>query len=660
MEIEKRIEELRKSINWHNYLYYVKNNPQISDEDFDYMLKELEDLEKENPQFFSPVSPTQRVGGSPAKGFEKYTHEIAMLSLANTYNIDELKEFDKRVKQEINEPFLKYFAELKIDGLSLSLVYKEGKLISAATRGNGHIGELVTENVKRIKSIPLELFEPVSIIIRGEVYFPLSSFHKMNEKRIESSETPFSNPRNAASGTLRQQDPSIVAERKLAFFAHSFGKADSEFKINSQHEMFNKIEKLGFPVNPHGKLCNNVDELFDYCTKWEKDRKTLDYDIDGIVIKVDNFEYQKILGNTSKNPRWAIFFKFKAEKAISKVNNIIFQVGRTGIITPVAELEPIEIGGVTVKRSTLHNFEEIKRLGIMIGDYVEVERAADVIPRVNRVLSEKRDGTQKSILIPENCPKCNSRLFHKGAYLKCENVNCPARVEASIQNFVSRIAMNIEGMGAAIVETFLKNGLIKNIADIYSLNIEKIESLPKMGKKSAENLINSIEKSKNNGLEKLIMGLGIPGIGENNAKFLAIKFGNIDSLMNSSLDKLLEVDGIGEQSALNILEFFDNEENRNIIKKLKEKGVNVRYIEKSGNISGKSFVVTGSFADYSRNDIHRIISENGGIVKNSISNKVDYVIAGENAGSKLEKANKQGIKIIDLDDFLNMIATYNG
>ncbi|MDD2715963.1 MAG: NAD-dependent DNA ligase LigA [Candidatus Wallbacteria bacterium] len=651
--IKQRIEELRNLIDRHNHLYYIENQPEISDLQFDLLLSELSKLELEYPDFQSAVSPTRRVGGIPAEGFTKISHRIPMLSLGNTYDYDELMDFDRKVREAAELAAVNYYVELKIDGLSISLTYEKGEFITGATRGDGETGEDVTENVKRIGSVPLRLFEPVDINVRGEIYLSLPSFARLNETRELRGEESFANPRNAAAGTVRQLDPRIVAERRLEIFVHSFGSAP-QLQIDSQSGMFEVLKKLGFKVNPHGRLCRDIGEVMSFCREWDGRRHELAYEIDGIVVKIDRFADRAVLGETSKIPRWAIAFKFKAPTAVTKVIRVVFQVGRTGTITPVAELEPVKIGGVTVKRSTLHNFDEIERLGLMEGDQVEIERAAEVIPHIIRVLINQRTGMETMIIPPELCPACNTRSVRNGVFLKCPNPDCPEQLRRTLENFAGRTAMNIENMGTSIVDQLVSTGLVSSISGIYHLKLDQLAGLPRFGELSAGKLLENIEKSKSRCLSKLIAGLGIPGVGEHLSETLARRFETLDRLSGACMEELLAVSEVGLQTAAAVREYFGRPQTKDLLEKLREAGVNFHYLKKEGSLSGKSFVVTGSLKNFTRDQIRQKIRENGGEVRDTISRKVDFLIAGENSGSKLEKAQKAGVRIISEDEFLTL------
>ncbi|MDD5089566.1 MAG: NAD-dependent DNA ligase LigA [Candidatus Wallbacteria bacterium] len=654
MSAQERIRKLSTALHHHNHLYYVKNKPEISDHEFDLLLSELISLEKQFPEFRTVDSPSMRVGGEPAEGFVKFRHEVAMLSLDNTYSREELASFDRRVRESLAVYECEYFAELKINGLSVSLSYQKGILETAATRGDGETGEKITANARRIRSIPLRLAVPETIIVRGEIFMPLGVFRSLNAAREESGEEPFANPRNAAAGTVRQLDPAVVAERRLDVFVHSFGRSEA-FEITTQEQLFLSLESLGMRVNPFGRKCRGINEVMAFCDEWEERRRELDYEIDGVVVKVNDFKAQNTLGATSKSPRWAIAFKYKAPSALTRVRAVVFQVGRTGTITPVAELEPVRLGGVTVSRSTLHNFDEVERLGLMEGDFVEVERAAEVIPHVTKVFPDRRDGTQKPVNMPDRCPACGGSTERHGVFLRCVSRGCPERLKRRIGNFASRAGMNIDHLGPAIIEELVTRGLVRDIDDLYRLKLEDMELLPKFGGKSAVNLLQSIEKSKSNDLWRLISGLGIPGVGEHLSEVLAKRFITLSALMSADQDQLLAVNEVGPQTAEALIAFFNDPQVRRMIENLSGAGLNFNCLATQGVFSGKTFVVTGTLSENTRDGIHSLIRRLGGEVKNAVSRKTDYLVAGENAGSKLDQARKLGVAVISEEEFRRLL-----
>ena len=660
--IEKEIKKLREEIEKHNYLYYVLQKPEITDYEFDQLLLKLKNLEEKYPQFKDPNSPTQRVGGKASSSFLPVRHNPPMLSLENCYSEQDLIEWYKRIEKNIKDKNIKLVCDLKYDGLSCSLEYENGKFIRASTRGDGEIGEDVTENVKTIKSIPLKINVPEGsyIEIRGEVYLNKKDFEIINHKNIENGEEPFSNPRNAASGSLRQKDTSITAKRNLRFVAHSFGNIRGlEKDIKTQWEYLMMCESLYIPTSKIKKLCKNINEVIEFYKEIEKKREEIEFEIDGIVIKVDDFEIQKLLGTTTKSPRWACAFKFKAHQAKTILKNVIFSVGRTGIVTPVAELEPVKCGGVIISNSTLHNFDEIKRLDIKIGDKVIVERAGDVIPKIVRVVKEERTGMEKDITIPKNCPSCSSPLYkdEDEVYIRCINPNCPEQLRRNIIHFASRDAMNIEGLGENTVDALLEKKLIKNIADIYRLKKEDLLKLDLFKEKKSQNLLSQIENSKSRSLEKLIYALGIKHVGEKVSKILAERFKTMNNLINATLEDLTLINEIGPTIASSVYNFFKNPQIRKLVEELKELGLNMSYISiiKNEKLKGLSFVFTGELQSMSRSQAQNIVIKEGGEVSSSVSKKTSYVVVGKNPGSKLDKAKKLGVKIIDEKEFLDLL-----
>lgn len=665
MKKEERIKELRELIEKYSYYYYTLNESLISDVEFDKLLKELESLEKENPQYTIFDSPTNKVGSSLKNTkFSKITHKEKMLSLSNSYNIGEIEDFIARVDKLLeNRKKPSYVLEVKLDGLSISIVYKNGKLVQGITRGDGVVGEDVTENILQIQSIPKHLKEKIDIEVRGEIVLPISKFLKINEKRLENGEEIFANPRNAASGTLRQLDPEIVKERGLDCYFY-FVVNGENYGIKTHKEAFDLLEKLGFKTTKIDEVLNSAEEIDKRIEYWKDARENLDYETDGMVLKVNELEYWKILGNTTKSPRWAIAYKFPAKQVSTKLLGITWQVGRTGKVTPVAELEEVEVSGSRVKRASLHNYDEIVRKDIKIGDTVFIEKAAEIIPQVVKPIKELRTGSEEEIILPKVCPVCGSVLEKEDGLvdLKCPNKNCPAKIQGKFEYFVSRDGMNIIGLGEKIVEKFLELGYLKDVTDIYNLSShrEEIEQLDKMGKKSVDNLLNSIEESKKRDYSKVLYSLGIPEVGKFLANLLATESKNIDNLINMSKEDLLLINGIGEKVAESVVNFFSSEENLEIIEKLKEYGLNFS-LEKESKVerdvfSGKTFLVTGKLNKFSRNEIKEEIEKFGGKNLSAVSKNLDYLIVGEKAGSKLEKAREIGtIKIISEEEFFNIV-----
>ena len=679
-EIKEKYEKLRKEIEKHNNLYYNEDNPIISDMGYDKLIRELRDLEETNPNLKveyeiknskvgfgneksenENVSPTEKIGGIASEKFSKVRHRVPMLSLSNTYNISEIEDFDKRVKKIIDvKKKIDYVLELKLDGLSISLIYENGILKQGITRGDGQIGEDVTENIMEIESIPKKLKEPISLEVRGEVILPISEFGRINQEREDEGEDVFANPRNAAAGTIRQLDKSIVKERKLDCYLYYLVNAE-EYGMKTHKESIEYIEKLGFKTTKIFELYNDFGKLEKAIDVWRTKREKLDYETDGLVIKVNEFEHYDELGYTTKSPRWAIAYKFPAEQVKTKLYDVTFQVGRTGVVTPVAELEAVNLSGSVVKRASLHNFDEIRRKEIKIGDNVIIEKAAEIIPQVVNVVFEDRKGDEKDIEVPTNCPICDSELVKEEGQvaLKCLNPQCPEKVKREIAYFVSRDAMNITGLGEKIVEKFIELGKIKTVVDIYSLKnyAEELENLEKMGKKSVENLINSIEESKKQGFSKVLYALGIPFVGKFNANLLTKNYNSIELLKEKSIEDLLEIKGIGDKVAVAIHTYLNDENNWAKIVALKEIGLQFE-AEKAEEekiednpIKGKSFLATGKLEKYKRNDIKDIILAKGGNYLSGVTKKLDYLIAGEKAGSKLSKAEELGVRVLTEEEF---------
>lgn len=671
-DVEEKYTKLRNEIEYHNNLYYNKDKPLISDMEYDALMRELKQLEQKYPELLKneengESSPTEKIGGTASEKFSKVRHRLPMLSLSNTYNISEIEDFDKRIKKIIlseniknHSKELEYILELKLDGLSISLIYENGVLVQAVTRGDGQVGEDVTENIMEIKTIPKKLKKNVSLEVRGEIILPISSFNRINQEREDDGEDVFANPRNAASGTIRQLDKTIVAERGLDCYLYYLVNAEN-YGINTHLESIEYIEKLGFKTTKIFEKYTDFKELEKSIEKWHNDRKKLDYETDGLVIKVNNFALYETLGYTTKSPRWAIAYKFPAEQVKTKLMDVTFQVGRTGVITPVAELEAVNLSGSVVKRASLHNFDEIRRKDIKIGDNVIVEKAAEIIPQVVNVVFDNRTGQEIEIQEPTNCPVCNSELAHEEGLvaLKCHNPLCPEKVKRQIAYFVSRDAMNISGLGDKIVEKFIELGKIKTIVDIYSLEKyrEELENLEKMGQKSVDNLINSIESSKNRDFSKVLYALGIPFVGKFNANLLTKTFKNIENLKNQSIENLLAVKGIGDKVALAVNTFLNDENNWKIITDLQNIGLQFAVDETNSEeiadnpIKDKNFLATGKLEKYKRNDIKDIILSKGGNYLSAVSKNLDFLIAGEKAGSKLEKAEKLGVRILTEDEF---------
>ncbi len=659
-----QISNLRFELNLHNHNYYVLDNPSISDYEFDIKLKQLQDLENKNPDFFDENSPTQRVGGTTTKNFKTIAHDYRMYSLDNSYSKEDLIDWQNRVQKVLGDVNLEYTCELKYDGASISITYENGKLVRALTRGDGFQGDDVTNNIKTIKSIPLKLKGnfPARFDIRGEIILPFAGFEKMNQELIEIGETPYSNPRNTASGSLKLKESAEVAKRPLECLLYFLIGKDLPF--NSQFTGLQEARNYGFKVPNESKLANNLDEVFEFIEIWDKKRHTLPYETDGVVVKVNSFAHQEELGYTSKSPRWAIAYKFKSEQVFTKLNSISYQVGRTGSITPVANLEPVQLAGTIVKRASLHNADQIAKLDIRINDTVFVEKGGEIIPKIINVDLEKRPSNSESVIYITQCPECNTELVRTEGEANhyCPNFyGCPPQIIGRIQHYISRKAMDIEGLGGETVALLFNNGLVKNYADLYDLKVEQLLPLERMAQKSAENIINGVLKSKEITFDKVLYAIGIRFVGENGAKKLAKHYKNIESLRNASLEELTAVEDFGGKTAQSVIEFFLNTENILIIERLKTVGIQFELIEKinldaTNKLDGKIYVVSGVFEKFSRDDLKKSIENNGGKNGSSISAKTDFVLAGDNMGpAKLEKANQLGIKIISEDDFIEML-----
>ncbi len=652
MDIEKLREELKR----HSYLYYVKDDPEITDYEYDMMMKKLIEEEERLGLPIPPDSPSVRVGGSAVSSFAKVEHEVPLLSLNDVFSFDELKEFDRRVKEDC--PDADYDTEIKIDGLSVSLEYKDGLFHRGATRGDGIVGEDVTENLKTIGSIPLRLSEPVTLIVRGEVYMPVKNFLLLNEKREEAGEPLFKNPRNAAAGSLRQLDPKITASRGLDILIFNLQKCD-EKSFDTHLESLDWLEKLGFKVVPVRTYCKNVDEAIEEIEKIGRGDYHLKFDIDGAVIKVNSLKMREKLGFTAKAPRWAAAYKYPPERKETKLYDITVQVGRTGVLTPTAELDPVFIGGTTVSRATLHNIDFINSKDIRIGDTVILQKAGEIIPEIIGPVKEKRTGSEVPYSMPEFCPVCGAKVVREEgeAAVRCSSNECPAQLQRNIEHFVSRDAMDISGLGPAIIAQMLEKKLIASTADIYSLKKEDIVPLEKLGEKSADNLLSAIEKSKERDLSNLIYALGIRQVGSGAAKSLAAHFKTLDNLLSADASELSEVDDIGPVTAESIRDYFSEEHNKENIKNLVSSGLNTKYSDQGVNesLSGLTFVITGTLSGYSRSAAADEIEKRGGKVAGSVSKKTSYVLAGAEPGSKLDKANALGVRVINEDEFNEML-----
>ncbi|MEE1964051.1 NAD-dependent DNA ligase LigA [Allomuricauda taeanensis] len=664
MSIEQKIESLRKELNEHNYKYYVLDQPSISDYEFDMKLKELQQLETEHPEFYDPASPTIRVGGMVTKNFETVAHEHRMYSLDNSYSKEDLEDWEKRIQRILGDVEVEFTCELKYDGASISLTYEEGKLIRAVTRGDGFQGDDVTTNIKTIRSVPLQLKGdyPPKFDIRGEIILTLEGFAKMNQERIEAGEDPYMNPRNTASGSLKLQDSALVAQRPLECLLYSV--AGSNLGISSQFEMLEKARSWGFKVPTVAKLCKSTEEVMQFADYWDSHRHSMPFETDGVVVKVNSIQQQEELGYTAKSPRWAMAYKFQAEQASTVLNEITYQVGRTGAITPVANLQPVLLAGTTVKRASLHNADQIAKLDVRVGDTVFVEKGGEIIPKIIAVDFTKRSADSKPTEYITHCPECATELIRKEGEAQhfCPNdTGCPTQITGRIQHFISRKAMDIEGMGSETVELLFKQGLIANYADLYTLTKEQVVPLERMADKSAENLVNGVAASKSIPFERVLFALGIRYVGETVAKKLAKAYKNIDALMAASQEELVAVDEIGERIAESVVNFFSEPTNLEIIDRLKSYGLQFSLSEEqlesqTDKLKGQIFVVSGVFETISRDELKKMIEDNGGKVASSISSKTSFVIAGDNMGpSKKTKAESLGVPIISEQEFLQKL-----
>ena len=658
---QQRINELRDLLNEYGHAYYVLDAPVVPDAVYDEYMNELLALEAAHPELVTPDSPTQRVGGDVLEGFTKVTHTYPMLSLSNAFGEDDLRDFDRKIRQAIGDNF-SYVCELKIDGLAISLRYENGVFVQGATRGDGTIGEDITANLKTVRAIPLRLKQPVTIEVRGEAYMPKKSFAKLNEARAERGEDLFANPRNAAAGSLRQLDPKIAASRNLSTFIYSIGGDGESYGIEGHAEMLDYLATLGFPSNKERQACATIDDVLAFIKKWTEVRPNLDYEIDGIVIKVNSFAHQDELGFTAKSPRWAIAYKFPAEEVTTKLLDVDLTIGRTGVITPTAILQPVQVAGTTVGRASLHNEDLIREKDIRIGDTVIVRKAGDIIPQVvGVVLAERPEGT-KPYAMPNECPACGGEVarLEEDVALRCLNPMCSAQIAEGIKHFVSRNAMNVDGLGDKVVEQLLREGLVSNVADLYLLQVEQLVQLERMGEKSANNLVNALEASKENSLEKLLFGLGIRHVGEKAAKILAAHYETMDALKTATAEELTEIHEIGDKMAQSIVAYFENDEVQTLLERLKDVGINMAFkgkkvvVEAGSNpFAGKTIVLTGKLMQLTRNEAKVKIEALGGNVAGSVSKKTDLVIAGEDAGSKLEKAQSLNIEIWDENQLID-------
>jgi DNA ligase (NAD+) len=665
--VKKEIEKLRREIEHHNELYYTESAPEISDAEFDALLKTLLILEEEHPEFMSPDSPTFRVGGRPVEGFQSFTHCVPLMSLDNSYSLDDLRAFDERCQKLADGRKLEYVAEMKIDGFSIALHYEDGLLAAGATRGDGTVGDDVTPNVKTIRHIPLKLKGdlPARVEVRGEAYIPRSTFAKINEELEQRGDRAFANARNAASGTIRMLDSKIVASRRLDMFPYDVLSGAQKF-FPTHWQNFQWLEKAGFKVNPHRALCKNIDEVIEFCNDMESKRDGLDYDIDGVVVKVNSTALQQEFGATTKAPRWAIAYKYPARQATTKLLAISVQVGRTGALTPVANLQPVQLAGTTVARASLHNEDEIKRLGLKLGDWVLIEKSGEIIPQVLQNIPAKRDGSEKEFKFPKNCPVCGFPAVRPEgeAVTRCTNPDCPAKLKGRLLYFSMRKAMDVEGLGEAIVDQLIagKPGeqLVRNVADLYDLTLEQVAGLERMAKKSGQNLIDQIEASKSRGMQRLLFGLDVRHVGERYAKILANHFRSLDKLAQAGVEELDDIPEIGLIVAQSVYDWFHDKQHLELIGRLKAAGVKTEMEAASQaafdeKFAGKIFVLTGKLEDFTRDEAAKLIEDRGGRTASSVSKKTDYVVAGDDAGSKLAKAEELGVTVLDEKAFQKLL-----
>jgi DNA ligase (NAD+) len=661
--LKKRVEKLREEIEYHNYRYYVLDQPEIPDTQYDRLMRELEKIEEQYPELRSPNSPTQRVGAPPLEAFEIVRHSIPMLSLANAFDESEARDFDKRVKKFLgsSEDF-EYVAEPKLDGLAVELVYERGQFVVGSTRGDGVNGENITQNLRTIKTIPLQLIRreipvPERLEVRGEVIIQIDKFKELNRKREEMDEPPFANPRNAAAGSVRQLDSKITRERPLEIYCYGLGEVRGR-TFKNHWEILQTFPKWGLRTNPHIRRCRNIDEVLKYYHEMNEKRETLPYEIDGIVIKVDRLDLQTRLGEISRSPRWALAFKFQPKQVATKILDIIVQVGRTGALTPVAVMEPVKVGGVEVSRATLHNQDEIDKKDVRVGDSVIIQRAGDVIPEVVQAITSKRTGTEKKFKMPSKCPVCGAEVIREEAIHRCIGLDCPAQLKGRIKHFASKRAMDIEGLGVKLIDQLVDKGLLKDVADIYYIKKEELIALERMADKSAQNIIDAIEGSKTKPLSKFLYALGIRHVGETTAEDLARRFTRLDDFFHLSEEDLMEIEGIGPEVAASVFQFFRDKKNRESIERLKKAGVKViePKVKEKGKLVGKTFVFTGALKIFGRDEARNLVESLGGMTVSSVSKKVDFVVVGEDSGSKFDKAKELGIKVLTEEEFRKMIS----
>ncbi|MFN8575562.1 MAG: NAD-dependent DNA ligase LigA [Candidatus Sericytochromatia bacterium] len=669
IKVELEYNQIKKTLSKYSYHYYVLDNPLVSDEEYDILYRKLLEIEKENPSFITPDSPSQRVGDKPLSEFTQVKHKNPLFSLDNALSDNDLLDFDKRIREYIDSDSIEYVAELKIDGLAVNLNYENGVFIQGSTRGDGKVGEDVTLNLKTINSIPLNLnFTglniPKYLEVRGEVYLSKENFEKMNELQKSANKSLFANPRNAAAGSLRQLDSSITAKRKLDIFVYSAIVDENELDFKTHFDTMLYLKDIGFKINKNIKLCKNIQEVMEFCNNWRTERKNINHDMDGIVVKVNNLEYQRVLGFTAKSPKWAIAYKYPAEQVITKIEGITIQVGRLGTLTPVAELKPVLLSGSTVSRASLHNYEEIKRKDIRIGDYVIVEKSAEIIPQVVNVVKDMRTGTEKEFIYPDKCPVCETEAINDGdTIIRCPNKNCKQQVKGRIENFVSRDAMSIDDIGTSLIEQLVDKEIVKDFADLYTLNKETLVSLDRMGEKSATNILKNIESSKTPSLEKFINALSIKHVGQESAKDLANTFKTIENLTKAEFEDIQSIKGMGKITAKSVYDYFKDMDNLNILAKLYNNNVvpSQKLNFTNGNLedkilNGLKFVFTGTLKMLTRDKAAKEVEKLGGSVSNTVSKQTSYVIVGEDAGSKAEKAEKLKVKILTENEFLEMIS----
>ncbi|QDT26429.1 DNA ligase [Gimesia panareensis] len=666
MSVQKEIEQLRQQLEHHNRLYYIKAKPEISDREFDKMMKRLEQLEEEHPEFDSPDSPTKKVGGAPIEGFQTVAHRVPMLSIDNIFELDGLKDFETRICKLLGEDQVELTAEYKIDGVAVSLVYENGHLVQGVTRGDGQQGDDITHNVRTIGGVPLRLNvkkPPALLEVRGEAYISNSDFQVLNVEMQEQGKEPFANPRNTTAGGLKLLDPKLCAKRKIRFFAHGIGAVEG-VDYQTHVKYLAAIQEMGIPATPNVKAFPNLEKTMEHAQTMMDDLHTLDFEVDGIVLKVNRFDQRDLLGNTSKSPRWVVAYKWERYEAVTRAESIVFQVGKTGTVTPVANLEPVQIAGTTVSRASLHNHDEMLRLGIQIGDWVVVEKAGKIIPHVVRVEEHRRDGTQQELEFPSHCPECNTELVKDegGVYIRCPNPECPASVRETLRYYASRQAMDIEGMGIKMIEQLLEAGLLTGLADIYRLDehYEDLVNLERQGEKSIDNLLAGIESSKQQPLWRLLTGLNIRHVGASNARILEQEFGTIDEIIKQSVEDLAEVNEIGPVIAESVYNFFHSDFGQKLVSDLKELGLNMgtpvaKKEKASGVLDGKTVVVTGTLSQFTRGEAKELIVKHGGKASGSVSSKTDYLLAGEKAGSKLTKAQELDVPVLSEEEFLTML-----